>query len=77
MKEKIRDLIQAVPFVPFRIQTANGKSFLVHHRDFILAASDAPHVIVEEPNGRVHTINIMLVTSVEEIPQGRQKQRKS
>ncbi len=75
MKEKIRDLLQATPFVPFYIHTANGKSFLVHHPDFILAASDAPHVIVEELNGRTHTINVMLITSLEEVPQRRQKQR--
>jgi len=75
MKEKIRDLLHATPFVPFRIYTASGKSLLVHHPEFILAASDAPHVIVEESNGRTHTINVMLITSVEEVPQRRQRQR--
>ncbi len=68
MKEKIRELAQASPFVPFYIHTASGKSIFVHHPDFILTASDAPHVIVEEQNGRAHTINIMLITSVEEAP---------
>jgi hypothetical protein len=75
MKEKIRDLLDATPFVPFYIHTANGKSFLVHHPDFILAASGAPHVIVEESNGRTHTINVMLITSLEEVPGRRQRQR--
>lgn len=64
MKEQIRELLKATPFVPFIIHTASGKSVSVPHPDFILAASDAPHVIVEEPNGRNHTINVMLITSL-------------
>lgn len=75
IKENIRDLIHATPFKPFYIHTANGKSFLIHHPEFILAASDAPHVIVEELTGRTHTINVMLITSLEEVPACRQKQR--
>jgi hypothetical protein len=66
MKEKIRELLNATPFVPFTIHLASGQGYRVSHPDFVLAASDAPHVIVEEPNGRVHTLNIMLVTSLEE-----------
>jgi hypothetical protein len=65
MKEQIRELLKVAPFVPFIIHTASGKSVAVVHPDFILAASDAPHVIVEEPSGRNHTINIMLITSLE------------
>jgi hypothetical protein len=68
MKQKIRDLLAASPFIPFLIHTADGKSLRVAHPDFILAASDAPHVIVEETNGRAHTVNIMLITSLEEEP---------
>jgi hypothetical protein len=65
MKEQIRELLRATPFEPFIIHTAGGKSVRVVHPDFILAASEAPHVIVEEPNGRNHTINVMLITSLE------------
>jgi hypothetical protein len=68
MKERIRALLNASPFVPFSIHTADGKSLRVVHPDFVLAASEAPHVIVEEPSGRVHTVNIMLITSLEEEP---------
>ncbi len=68
MKERIRELLGATPFVPFVIHTASGKAIQVPHPDFILAASEAPHVIVEEPSGRVHTLNIMLITSLEETP---------
>jgi hypothetical protein len=65
MKEQIRELLKAIPFEPFVIHTASGKSVPVVHPDFILAASDAPHVLVEETNGLWHSINIMLITSLE------------
>ncbi len=66
MKEQIRHLLHATPFVPFVIHTADGKSLRVAHPDFVLAASTAPHVYVEESSGRVHGINVMLITSLEE-----------
>jgi hypothetical protein len=69
MKEKIRELLHATPFVPFYIHTASGQSILISHPEFVMATpSESPRVIVEEPNGRTHTINVMLITSVEEAP---------
>jgi len=66
MKEQIRTLLHATPFVPFIIHTASGKWFRVEHPDFVLASSsDMPHVILEDHAGRVHTINVMLITSLE------------
>jgi hypothetical protein len=69
LKEQIRLLLHATPFVPFVIHTASGRSFRVEHPDFVLAApSEAPHVFLEDPSGRVHTINVMLITSLEKEP---------
>jgi hypothetical protein len=69
IKEKVRELIHATPFVPFYIHTANGKSVFVHHPDFIFAApSGGPDIVVEEANGRWHLINVMLITSLEKAP---------
>jgi hypothetical protein len=67
MKGKIRELLKTVPFSPFVIHTASGKSVFVPHPDFILAASESPDVIVEEQNGRMHVINVMLITSLEKM----------
>ena len=68
MKEQIRELLRATPFVPFIIHTAGGKSVSVPHPDFILAASDAPYVFVEDASGHTHRINVILITSLEESP---------
>ncbi len=66
MKEQIRHLLHATPFFPFVIRTADGKSFRVDHPDFVIAGSDAPYVLLEEPSGHIHRINVMLITSLEE-----------
>jgi hypothetical protein len=68
MKDEIRKLMHASPFVPFIIHTASGAAIPVPHPDFIAAGSDYPYVYVEEANGHVHRINVMLITSLEEAP---------
>jgi hypothetical protein len=66
MKEKVRELIHATPFVPFYIHTADGKKIFVVHPEYILAPpGGGADVVVEEPNGRWHLINVMLITSLE------------
>ena len=43
MKQRIRDLVRAVPFQPFVIRMADGREYRVEHPDFVLAAaSDVP-----------------------------------
>ncbi len=64
MKQRIRELLRATPFKAFVIRTADGKEFKVEHPDFVLAASDTPNVILEEPTGAVHFISALLITSV-------------
>jgi len=64
MKEKIRGLLNASPFVPFTIEMASGKSYHVVHPDFAIANSDSPEVIVEELNGLVQFLNPMLITTI-------------
>jgi hypothetical protein len=65
MKARIRELLHATPFKPFIIRMADGREYRVDHPDFVLAASDVPHVIVEEPDGRIHCLSVLLITSVE------------
>lgn len=68
MKEKIRELLNASPFVPFTIEMASGKSYHVMHPDFAIASSDLPEVVVEEPNGLVQFLNPMLITTILQEP---------
>ena len=43
---------------------ADGMEYQVNHPDFVLASSDTPNIILEEPDGRVHFLSALLVTSV-------------
>ena len=67
MKARIRELLHAAPFQPFMIRMADGREYRIDHPDFVLAASDTPQVIVEEPNGSVHFLSVLLMTSVNQI----------
>ena len=67
MKARIRELLHAAPFQPFVIRMADGREYRIDHPDFVLAASDTPQVIVEEPNGSIHFLSVLLMTSVNQI----------
>jgi hypothetical protein len=65
MKQRVRELLRATPFQPFIIRMADGKEYRVDHPDFVLAATDVPHIVIEEPDGAIHTLSALVVTSVE------------
>jgi hypothetical protein len=65
MKQRIRDLLHVTPFQPFTIHMADGKTCTVNHPDFVLAAPDLPNIHIEEPDGTLHTLSALSVTSVE------------
>jgi len=66
MKARVRELLQASPFVPFIICMADGKEYRIDHPDFVLAASsDVPQITIEEPDGSMHFLSALLVTSLE------------
>ncbi len=66
MKPRIRELLHATPFQPFVIRMADGREYRVEHPDFVLAAaSDVPHITIEEADGRQHYLSALLVTSIE------------
>ena len=65
MKQRIRSLLHAAPFKPFAIHMADGKTYTVNHPDFVLAATEVPHIIIEESDGTIHTLSALLVTNVE------------
>ena len=69
MKARIRQLLHATPFQPFVIRMADGCEYRIDHPDFVLAAaSDVPQIIIEEPDGTVHFLSVLLVASIEKVP---------
>jgi hypothetical protein len=66
MKARIRELLRTVPFQPFIIRMADGREYRVEHPDFVLASSaDVSQVIIEDPDGRMHFLSVLLMTSIE------------
>jgi hypothetical protein len=75
MKARIRELLRATPFQPFIIRMAGGKEYRIDHPDFVLAASsDIPQITIEEPDGSMHFLSALLVTSVQRMPGAAQPQ---
>ena len=69
MKARIRALLHAVPFQPFIIRMANGREYRVDHPDFVLASStEVPQVMLEEPDGHVHFLSVLLISSIVQSP---------
>ena len=69
MKARIRELLHATPFQPFVIRMADGREYRIEHPDFVLAASsDLPQVVIEEHNGSMHFLSVLLMTSIELVP---------
>lgn len=65
MKTRIRELLHATPFAPFVIRMADGREYRIEHPDFVLAASsDTPQIVLEEVDGSVHFLSVLLMTSV-------------
>lgn len=70
MKARIRQFLQASPFLPFVIRMADGREYHIEHPDFVLASSsEVPQVIIEESDGRTHYLSVLLITSIEQASQ--------
>jgi hypothetical protein len=68
MKARIRELLQARPFLPFIIHMADGREYRIDHPDFVLAAaSEIPQITIEELDGRLHSLSALLITSIERV----------
>ena len=71
MKERIRELLQAVPFQPFVIYMADGRVFRINHPDFVLAppTNQSWVIVAEESADRLHQLSALLITGVEYAPE--------
>jgi hypothetical protein len=61
--DAIRGLYDAQPFRPFTIRTADGRSFPVPHREFMLLTPRGETIILTHLEGGFDIIDTELVTS--------------
>ncbi|MGH7139215.1 MAG: hypothetical protein ACREHD_26010 [Pirellulales bacterium] len=66
--EQLKDVYDATPLRPFYLHIADGRSIPVHQRDFMLTAPKGRTIVVAEPNGRFHILDLLMVTELELMP---------
>ena len=66
MLDQLRELVHAVPFVPFSIVLPNGRSLKVPHPDFIwLHPLDKKTVMVALPKGGARILNLQMIVALD------------
>jgi hypothetical protein len=63
--EQLRAVHQAQPFRPFTIHTADGRTTLVPHSEFLSHSQSGRTVIVHQPDESFSIIDLLLVTELE------------
>ena len=71
---ELRATRDTVPFRPFTIHTANGRSFRVQHRDYLLVSPGGRTAFVYHTDEACNIIDVMLVTELEVDPPAEQPQ---
>lgn len=67
----IKKLLQASPFVPFRVHMDNGRMFNVKHPEFVLIHPNGREAVVAEPGeDGVEILDILMIQSIETLPRG-------
>jgi hypothetical protein len=74
--EAFREAINSQPFQPFTIHIADGRSIPVVSREFVMRDPQGRTVLVYQPDGKVSTIDLLLVTEPEKQPNGIQPKRR-
>lgn len=63
--EKMRSVHRAVPFQPFTIRVADGRSFHVSHPELLAFSATGRTVTVEYGNDEHSIIDLLLVTEIQ------------
>jgi hypothetical protein len=72
--EQLREMHSARPFQPFDVFLAGGRRFRVEHPEFLMQSHSGRTITVSLPDDRTAVIDLLLVTSLEPVANGRRKQ---
>ena len=62
---RIRDLLHAAPFRPFKIHLPGGDKIRVPHPDFMSVAPSGRIAVVFGPKDETYTLDVFLITALE------------
>jgi hypothetical protein len=63
--EQLRNTYEAIPFRPFTIHLADGRSFLIRHRDYLSHSPSGRTIIVYDDDDNFSILDLLLVTELE------------
>lgn len=66
--QQLRAAQQAVPFQPFNIRMADGRTFPVPHPDFLSIAPSGRIAVVFREDDYNSTLDLLLMTEIERMP---------
>ena len=62
--DDIRQAITALPFRPFTLHTADGRTISVHARDFVMVSPRGLTVDVYQPDDRLDMLDTIQITAI-------------
>lgn len=74
--EAFREALNAQPFQPFTIHIADGRTVPVVSREFVMRDPRGRTVLVYHPDGRLSTIDLLLVTELEKKANGESRRKR-
>ncbi len=67
--ERFKSVLHAEPFRPFTIHMADGRVFLVKHRDFVSRSPSGRTVVVHSDDDSFSALDLLLMSELEVHPQ--------
>jgi hypothetical protein len=74
--ERLRQVLNTTPFQPFTIHLADGKSIPVVSREFVASSPSGRTIVVFDPQDRMNTVDLLLVTNLAVEPANGHRPRK-
>ena len=69
--ERLKETLDARPFRPFALRLAEGELVRVDHPELIARSPGGRTVVVFSPNDQMKILDLVLVTSLETVPPGK------
>ena len=63
--EQFRSALHQLPFKPFTIRMADGRSFQIAHPDFVATSPSGRTVIVVQPDESYSVLDLLLMTELQ------------
>ena len=74
--ERFKQVLNATPFRPFTIFTADGESIPVVSREFVSLSPSGRTVVVLDPHDRMNILDLLLVTNLQVEPANGERPQK-